>query len=61
MELQAKYVFIIHSIIAFIFGIGFLLAPEMNLDMMGYSKLGISAFLFQLYGGAVLVLAIQTA
>ena len=61
MELQAKYVFIFHSIMAFIFGIGFLLAPEMNLDMMGYSTLGISAYLIQLFGGSILVLGIQTA
>ena len=61
MALQAKYVFILHSIMAFIFGIGFLLAPEMNLDMMGYSTLGISAYLIQLFGGSILVLGIQTA
>ncbi len=61
MELQAKYVFIVHSIIAFIFGIGFILAPEMNLDMMGYSTLGIGAFLSQLFGSAILINGIQTA
>ncbi len=59
MELQAKYVFLMHTILAFIFGIGFLVAPEMNLDMMGYSTLGISAYLIQLFGSVVLLLGVQ--
>ena len=59
MELQAKYVFLMHTILAFIFGIGFLVAPEMNLDMMGYSTLGISAYLIQLFGSLVLLLGVQ--
>ena len=59
MELQAKYVFLMHTILAFIFGIGFLIAPEMNLDMMGYSTLGISAYLIQLFGSLVLLLGVQ--
>ena len=59
MELQAKYVFLMHTVLAFIFGIGFLVAPEMNLDMMGYSTLGISAYLIQLFGSLVLLLGVQ--
>ena len=59
MELQAKYVFLMHTVLAFIFGIGFLIAPEMNLDMMGYSTLGISAYLIQLFGSLVLLLGVQ--
>ncbi len=61
MELQAKYVFIFHSIMAFIFGLGFLIAPEMNLDMMGYSTLGVGPYMSQIFGSAVLILGIQTA
>lgn len=61
MELQAKYVFSIHSIMAFMFGYGFLIAPDMIFYLIGYSTLGVGPYMGQIFGSAVLILGIQTA
>ncbi len=61
MELQVKYVFIFHSIMAFVFGLGFLFAPDMIFDVIGYSKLGVGPYMGQIFGATILVLGIQTA
>ena len=61
MELQAKYVFIFHSIMAFFFGLGFLFAPDMIFDLIGYSTLGVGPYMGQIFGSAILILGLQTA
>ena len=61
MALQAKYVFIIHSIMAIFFGLGFLLAPDMIFDLIGYSTLGVDPCMGQIFGSAILILGLQTA
>ncbi|MFX1454738.1 MAG: hypothetical protein ACFFDB_05125 [Promethearchaeota archaeon] len=60
MNLQAKYVFIFNSIIALIFGLGFMFMPDILMTMIGFSSGADGPTAFRFFGISVFGACILT-
>ena len=61
MNFKVKYVFIVNSILTLIFGLGFLIIPDILMPLFGFSILNDGPLAFRFFGSVVIGLSILTA
>lgn len=60
MNIKIKYFFIVNSILALIFGLGFLFIPDFLMPLFGFSVAGDGPLGFRFFGALVLGISILT-
>ncbi|MFW9829977.1 MAG: hypothetical protein ACFFEY_20575 [Candidatus Thorarchaeota archaeon] len=60
MNLKAQYVFIINSIIAILFGLGFMFIPDMLMTLIGFSNAADGPTAFRFFGITVFGASVLT-
>ncbi len=60
MNFKIKHLFMINTIIAFVFGLGFLFMPDLLATMLGFSDQADGPTVFRFFGGSIIGVGILT-